>query len=125
MHDRRFRLERIVEPALVGRARHELGNPCAPLGLTACGLNRLSFQIRRTKGIGGRPAGLGLLLHDRTDDIHEGLGPASATPASLAPASTPDRASWAADGAASRSVATAVRANSDSRVMPSVDIVAL
>ncbi len=29
--------------------------PCAPFGLTACGLKRLSFQIRRTNNIGGRP----------------------------------------------------------------------
>ena len=47
--------------------------PCAPLGLTALGLNRLSFQISRTKGIGGRPRCLGLLLHERAHDIDEGL----------------------------------------------------
>ena len=49
--------------------------PCAPFGLTACGLKRLSFQISRTNGIGGKPSRFGLLLHDRADDVDERLGP--------------------------------------------------
>ena len=49
--------------------------PCAPLGLTAPGLKRLSFQMSRTKGIGGQAIILGLLLHERADDLDEGLRP--------------------------------------------------
>ena len=47
--------------------------PCAPLGLTAPGLKRLSFQMSRTKNIAGNPLRIRLLLHQRADRIDEGL----------------------------------------------------
>ena len=72
--------------------------PCAPLGLTACGLKRLSFQISRTNGMGGSPLASAWCCMIGQTISTKGLGPASARPAAVAPAST--RASSPSSGPA-------------------------
>ena len=88
MDDRRIRLEWVVETALLRSARHELGDALRALGLTACGLKRLSFQISRTNGIGGSPLASACCCMIGQTISTNSLGPASARPAAVAPAST-------------------------------------
>src|SRR5947209_15919260 len=59
--------------------------PCAPLGLTALGLNKLSFQIRRAKKLSGkaRSCASRAMIEQRISEIAAFLvgGLASAEPA--------------------------------------------
>ena len=49
--------------------------PCAPFGLTACGIEAALLPDQPHERHRRQSPRLGLLLHDRTDDVDEGLGP--------------------------------------------------
>ena len=80
MHDRRLGLERIVRPRSSAVPGMNWAMPCAPFGLTACGLKRLSFQISRTNGIGGKPLASACCCMIGQTMSTNGLGPAGRGP---------------------------------------------
>src|SRR4029079_7441388 len=62
--------------------------PCAPFGLTALGLNRLSFQISRTKNIGGSFIEAASFCISGQTISTKGFGPAAAKATASIPPST-------------------------------------
>jgi hypothetical protein len=62
--------------------------PCAPFGLTALGLKRLSRQMSRTNAMGGKPRDSACCCMMGQTMSTKGLGPAATSPAALIPDST-------------------------------------
>jgi len=75
MDDGRFRLERIVQPAIGGGRRHELGNALRPLRADRARIEPALFPDQPDEGHRRQPTRLGLLLHEGAHDIDERLWP--------------------------------------------------
>ncbi|ODR96196.1 hypothetical protein AUC69_15705 [Methyloceanibacter superfactus] len=80
MDNRRFRLERIGETAVVRRAGHKLGDTLRAFGADRVRVEAALPPDQPHEGHGRQSARLGLLLHQRADRIHEGLRPGRGKP---------------------------------------------